>query len=38
MKRMGFFEFLLKTSKKCQDWHNGAGDKVWNFTDEIVVD
>lgn len=37
-KKARFIRILAKNIKKCPDWHNGAGDKTWIFTDEIVVE
>ncbi|HHE38109.1 MAG TPA: hypothetical protein ENL20_06005 [Candidatus Cloacimonetes bacterium] len=37
-KKTRFIRILGKNIKKCPDWHNGAGDKSWIFTDEIVVE
>ncbi len=37
-KKTKYIRILGKNIKKCPDWHNGAGDKAWIFTDEIVVE
>ena len=37
-RKTRYIKLFARNMGKCPDWHNGAGDTTWIFTDEIVVE